>query len=99
MLCTCVSSFPSAAPQTAALALGDGSFSPPRSSFSSVFNPSWRQVASSDHPGNVFILLVNIGGTVRVGVCFFPFFKDFLFSLALLFILPLYFSFPFLKCF
>lgn len=76
MLCMCVSSFPSLLLQTVAHAPGASvSFSPRRFSVSSASNPNWKRVAASDHPGNVFILLVDVGGKIRVGVCFFPVFK------------------------
>ena len=77
MICLCVSSFPSLPLQTFAHALGDSvPFSPRRSSVFSASNPNWKRVAVSDHPGNVFILLVDIGngGKKRVGVYFFPVF-------------------------
>lgn len=71
MLSMCVSS-PSLPLQTFAHALGDSvPFSPRCSSFSSASNPNWKRVAASYHPGNVFILLVDIGGKMRVGVYFF----------------------------
>ena len=77
MLCLCVSSFPSLPLLTFAHALGDSvPFSSRRSSVFSASNPNWKRVALSDHPGNVFILLVDIGkgGKKRVGVYFFPVF-------------------------
>lgn len=81
MLCLCVSSFPSLPLLTFAHALGDSvPFSSRRSSVFSASNPNWKRVALSDHPGNVFILLVDIGkgGKKRVGVYFFPVFFFFL---------------------
>ncbi|TKC37415.1 hypothetical protein EI555_010717 [Monodon monoceros] len=57
---------PALASHTFAHALGDSvPFSPRRSSFSSASNPNWKRVAASYHPGNVFILLVDIGGKIR----------------------------------
>ena len=58
--------------QTFAHALGDSvPFSPRRSSVFSASNPNWKRVAASDHPGNVFILLVDIGrGKKRGGRLF-----------------------------
>lgn len=62
MLRLCVSSFPSLPLQTSAHALSDSvPFSPRCSSVFSASNPNWKRVAVSDHPGNVFILLVDIG--------------------------------------
>ena len=86
MICLCVSSFPSLPLQTFAHALGDSvPFSPRRSSVFSASNPNWKRVAVSDHPGNVFILLVDIGkgGKKRVGVYFFPVFFFFFLSLPI----------------
>ena len=68
MLCLCVSSFPSLPLLTFAHALGDSvPFSSRRSSVFSASNPNWKRVALSDHPGNVFILLVDIGKGEKKG--------------------------------
>lgn len=85
MLCLCVSSFPSLPLQTFAHALGDSvPFSPRCSSVFSASNPNWKRVAVSDHPGNVFILLVDIGrgakkkkkkGWASISFRWFSFFK------------------------
>lgn len=65
---------PSVRPRAVAHAPGDSSPSPRRSSVSSASDPAGKRVGACDHPGNVFISLVDIGGEIRMGVYFFPVF-------------------------